>query len=254
MAHQRLFAVAGLLIVTLLAWAYTLAGSGMGMSAARMTAMTPWPGQPSMSMPLPVWSLGYALLMLAMWWVMMVAMMLPSAAPMILLYDRVQRRASPARHFTGTLVFTCAYLLAWLGFSVIAVALQWWLTESGWLSPMLTLQPAWLAAAVFIAAGVYQLTPLKNRCLSQCRAPSGFVATRWRAGVGGAWRMGLEHGAICLVCCWGLMALLFVGGIMNLYWIAGLALLVLAEKALPGGRWIGYASGLVLIGWGLLLL
>ena len=111
-----------------------------------------------------------------------------------------------------------------------------------------------LSGAILVAAGLYQLTPLKHMCLRHCRSPLQFVLGRWRNGLGGAWRMGLEHGAYCVGCCWFLMALLFVGGVMNIYWIAGLTLLVLAEKTIPAGRWFGQALGLGLTAWGVWLL
>jgi predicted metal-binding membrane protein len=184
-------------------------------------------------------------------------MMLPSAAPTLLLFARVNRGRGPS--FGGgaplvpTGVFALGYLLVWGGFSALAVVLQWALEQAKLLSPMLETTDRWLGAALLLAAGLWQLTPLKARCLSQCRSPLSFLMTRWRPGRAGALRMGLEHGLWCLGCCWFLMALLFFGGVMNLFWIAGLALYVLMEKTLPLGHWLGRAVGLALIGAGVAL-
>jgi predicted metal-binding membrane protein len=146
--------------------------------------------------------------------------------------------------------FAAGYLLVWGGFSHFAVALQWGLEAARLLSPMLETSERWLGAAFLVAAGLWQLTPLKARCLSQCRSPLSFLMTRWRPGRAGALRMGLEHGLFCLGCCWFLMALLFFGGVMNLFWIAGLALYVLLEKTLPYGHWLGRVAGVALIAGG----
>jgi predicted metal-binding membrane protein len=190
-----------------------------------------------------------------MWWVMMVAMMLPSAAPMLLLYARVTSEGRSSRSsLISTSMFTGGYLLAWGGFSVVAVTLQWTLESARLLSPMLETTNKWLGAGILICAGLWQLTPMKGVCLRHCRTPFGFLANNWREGNRGALLMGLEHGAWCLGCCWALMALLFFGGIMNLYWIVGLAIFVLVEKTFPFGHWVGRIVGLILVGSGVLLL
>jgi predicted metal-binding membrane protein len=189
--------------------------------------------------------------MFFMWWIMMVAMMLPSAAPMILLFARFNRsqrdRGAP---YVPTGVFALGYVLVWAAFSQVAVAAQWGLERSGMLSSMLASTSVTLGAALLIAAGLYQLTPLKYACLRHCRSPLFFIAHHWRPGEWGALRMGLEHGAFCTGCCWFLMALLFYGGVMNLFWIIGLALLVLLEKLAPAGHWVGWVVGVGLIAWG----
>lgn len=254
--RDRLIVAAGLLGIVLLAWIYTLAGVGMGMNAWEMTAMTPLPGQQSsMMMQSAVWSFGYAALMVAMWWVMMVAMMLPSAAPMILLFAHVHRQkpdqTSPA---VPVGIFVLGYLVVWALFSVLATGLQWLLQQSELISPMLNSTSQLLGGGLLIAAGLYQLTPLKQACLKHCRTPFSFVMQHWRQGNAGAFVMGLEHGAFCLGCCWILMALLFVGGVMNLYWIAGLALFVLLEKTIPRGHRVGMATGILLVIWGVVLI
>ncbi len=229
-----------------LCWAYLAAGAGMEMMARA------------------VWTPAYAGLMFAMWWIMMIAMMLPSALPMLLLFARLYRGAgnragnadgsgvASGPHGWGapTFVFAAAYAVAWAGFSLVAVAAQWGLEAADLISPMLQSTSPLLGGLILIAAGLYQLTPLKQMCLRHCRNPLQFLLGRWRDGAAGAFRMGLAHGAFCVGCCWFLMALLFFGGVMNLMWIAGLTLLVLLEKTLPAGRWLGAGLGVALLGWG----
>jgi predicted metal-binding membrane protein len=197
------------------------------------------------------WSLGYAALVLAMWAVMMAAMMLPSAAPMILFYGTIARkRRTVGNVAVGSGMFVAGYLAVWAGFSVTAVALQFVAEQAALLSPMMEMTSIILAGTLLIVAGLYQWSPLKQSCLRRCRSPLEFVMTQWREGARGAFVMGLSHGAYCLGCCWLLMLLLFVGGVMNLSWIGGMAFFVLVEKASPGGHWIGRVAGAGLVGWG----
>lgn len=240
--HDRRVVAAALALITLLAWVWLLAGAGMDMD---MTGM-------DLDMVMPVdWSPGYAFLMFWMWWIMMIAMMLPSAAPMILLFALVNRRSrEQGAPWTPTAVFTAGYLIAWGGFSLVATLLQWWLEQSGWLTMSMASATPWLGGTILIAAGIYQLTPLKHACLRHCRGPVEFISQHWRPGRAGALRMGLEHGAFCVGCCWVVMGLLFYGGVMNLYWIVGLAVLVLLEKILPAGHWLGSLSGIGFLIWG----
>jgi predicted metal-binding membrane protein len=148
-------------------------------------------------------------------------------------------------------LFVAGYLLVWLGFSVAAAALHWLLEREAFVSTtMMSSQSHWLSGTVLIAAGFYQLSPLKNACLSHCRAPTAFLSRHWRPHASGALRLGALHGAFCVGCCWMLMALLFVGGVMNLAWIAALAILVLVEKVFQAGQWVGRAAGIALIAWG----
>lgn len=252
--RERVLVTAGLALVTALAWAYTVLGVGMPMSAWTMTQM-----DRAMTMPTQPWTPVYGVLVFLMWWIMMIAMMTPSAAPMILLHARVARDAqAKGRDARGTLqqtgVFTAGYLLAWLGFSIAAAALQWGLEAAGLVSRMMTSMSAALSAAVLIAAGVYQWTPLKNVCLRGCRAPAQFLSRHWRPGRRGALRLGILHGAYCVGCCWALMALLFVGGIMNPVWIAALAVVVLVEKVAPAGVVLSRIGGGLLIVWGIVTL
>jgi predicted metal-binding membrane protein len=189
-----------------------------------------------------------------MWGVMMVAMMLPSATPLLLLFARSQRpRVGPAEGSVRTGLLAAGYLAVWLGWSGVAAALQWVLHASLLFSPRVALTSAVAGGALLILAGLYQITPWKYVCLTRCQSPLGFMLAHWREGRGGAFRMGSAHGVYCVGCCWALMVLLFVGGVMSLTWIAALAALVLLEKVVPG-RWVSYASGGGLVAWGLYVL
>ncbi len=252
--RDRIMILGALSIVVVLSWVYILAGAGMDMSALEMTRMTS--GKAGMHMMTPaVWSLSYAALMFVMWWVMMVAMMLSSAAPVVLLFAAINRKQEEnGNPFVPTSIFASAYLIVWAGFSMVAVAVQWSLERADLLSPMLESASVILGGVLLLATGVYQLTPLKRACLNHCRSPLQFILTRWRSGTSGAFRMGIEHGAYCVGCCWFLMGLLFFGGIMNLYWIAGIAVFVLLEKTIPSGHQVGYVVGIALIIWGIAVL
>jgi len=196
----------------------------------------------------PEWSLGYAAIVFVMWAVMMVAMMLPSAAPVVLLAAALDRQhgTSPGR----STLFAAGYLIVWFGFSLAVTAFQYALDTAGLLSETMAIASRLFAAAVLIAAGIYQWTPLKQACLTRCRSPIELLLRYWRKGSLGAVGAGMQHGAFCLGCCWMLMALLFVGGLMNLAWIAGVALLVLIEKTLPWGGRMSRVAGVVLVAWG----
>jgi predicted metal-binding membrane protein len=234
--------VAALLLVVVASWAYLWSGAGT------MEQM----GDMLMPMSSGPWTVTHAVVMLLMWVVMMMAMMLPSASPMLLLYATVARGyRARGQHVGSVAVFASAYVMVWVVFSVVVTALQFALEGMAILSPMMELSSTALAGALLIAAGIYQWTPWKQTCLRHCRSPLEFVLTKWRAGNWGAFEMGVRHGAYCLGCCWMLMLLLFVGGIMSLAWIAGLALLVLVEKLAPLGGWSSRGVGLVLVAWGL---
>jgi len=234
--------IAGLVLVIAIAWAYLLFGAGAGMPDMEGMA-----GR--MSMTAPAWTLSYALLQFLMWAIMMVAMMLPSAAPVILLVAGLARRGAAAGAPSAAW-FAAGYLTVWIGFSLVATTLEWGVHKAGLMSPQMATGSAVLAGAVFIAAGIYQWTPLKAACLRHCRSPLAFLLQHWRAGAAGGIVIGLRHGLYCLGCCALLMALLFVGGIMNLLWIAGLALLVLIEKVLPWGGRTCRLTGAALLAWG----
>jgi predicted metal-binding membrane protein len=190
---------------------------------------------------------------------MMVAMMLPSASPTVLLYGRVVRHAEnrgKAKHASASVAaFASGYLTLWILFSALAVALQYALEQAGALSAMMSSRSVLLSALLLIAAGLYQLTPLKTACLTHCRAPAAIIAAHWRPGVVGAWRMGLSHGVYCVGCCAALMLLLFVGGIMNLVWIVAISIIVGVEKFAPfGTRTAKVIAAALVAGGGALLL
>jgi predicted metal-binding membrane protein len=248
--------LAALVLLTLLAWLFLLAGAGTGMDAFAMSGwFMPLALPPALSSE---WTLLYWLIAFCMWAVMMVAMMLPSASPMVLLYANVVRQAErqgrASRAAPSIAAFAGGYFSLWILFSLLAVATQWALEQLGALSAMMSLRAGWLAGALLIAAGLYQLTPLKAACLRHCRGPAQFIAAHWRPGVLGAWRMGFAHGLYCLGCCAALMLLLFVGGVMNLVWIAGLTLLVAIEKLAPFGSAVAKATAALLIAGGATLI
>jgi len=188
--------------------------------------------------------------MFFMWWIMMMAMMLPSAMPMILVYARASRQQLEAGQApVATCIFVLGYLAAWAAFSLTATLVQWALESNGLLAPSLVSISAYLSAGILFAAGIYQLTPLKRACLHHCRSPIAFISDHWRHGPRGALHMGFTHGTFCVGCCWFLMGFLFFGGVMNLYWIAGLALFVLLEKTVPAGHWLCNVAGIALLVW-----
>jgi predicted metal-binding membrane protein len=247
--RERLVTALALLLLTALAWLWLLRGAGMGMPPRAV--LEPFPhAVPSMAMAPPAWSTAAFVLAASMWWVMMVAMMLPAAAPVILLSAAVSSREGPAAKARSGW-FLAGYLAVWGAFALAAAGLQFALARSGALDQMTLGSGArWFSAAVLVAAGLYQLSPLKGACLSQCRNPGQFLSRHYRRGRSGALSMGARHGAFCVGCCWLLMALLFVGGVMNLAWIALLTLLVAAEKLLPGGRIVASATGIACLAWG----
>ena len=239
--RDRIVVAAGLAGVAALAWAYII---HMGRVMSPTTAMAmPMSGTADLA------ELGW---LVPMWIVMMVAMMVPSAAPTILLVASVARR----RRATGVptasaAVFTLGYLLVWAFYATIAAIAQWQLHRLALLSPAMVNVSPWLGGGLLIAAGLYQWLPVKGACLSRCRSPLGFLSAEWREGTGGALIMGLHHGTICVGCCALLMALLFVAGVMNLLWVAVIAGFVLTEKVVPNGRLLGRITGVLLAGWGL---
>ena len=199
------------------------------------------------------WSLDYFVMMFLMWAIMMVGMMVPTAAPMILIYAQFARNRQRAGPLVSTGAFVTGYLIVWTGFSLAATIAQWGLDEAALLSPMMVSTSPWLGAGLLIAAGVFQLTPWKNACLAHCRTPFQFFTEHWRIGRLGALRMGLHHGWYCLGCCWALMLLLFFGGVMNLLWIAAITVFVLLEKVLPRGPIAGRVSGVAMIALGVVV-
>ena len=244
--RDRSVVVAGVVGVAAVAWAYTayLAWDMPGMAIGT-----------SMAMPqTQVWGAVDFALTFVMWAVMMVAMMVPTAAPMILVFAKVNRtRREQRRPFIPTGVFLSGYLIIWSGFALLATLAQWGLHSASLLSPTMVSSGPILGGTLLLTAGVFQWSPLKRVCVTQCRTPMAFIMTEWREGARGALTMGIKHGTYCLGCCWVLMALLFVLGVMNLLWIAALAAFVLCEKILrpgPAGNAVSWATGLGLVVWG----
>ena len=238
LSRERLGLAAALAAVAVLAWI------GMFYMAVDMDA-------PGSAVPAH-WTAGYFAAMFVMWAVMMAAMMVPSVAPTVLLFAALRRAAGHS--FRETLAFTGGYLVAWSAFSLLATAAQWRLAEAWMLSPDMRSESATFAGLLFVAAGIYQFTPLKQACLAKCRAPAQFLVAHRRDGKLGALVMGIEHGVFCIGCCWALMALLFAFGVMNLLWVAAIAAFVLVEKLFPGGRGIAATAGAVLVALGLFLM
>jgi predicted metal-binding membrane protein len=219
--HERAIIACTVALLTALSWAFLLRDAQMTMMEPPLTAI------------------------IAMWWLMMLAMMLPSATPAILLYARVRQTRAGDASIAQTWVFLVGYLAVWLLFSIVAASVQSLATDSS-----MALRSRAAQGAVLVAVGLYQLSPLKTACVSQCRSPGQFISRHWRPGWEGAFRLGVIHGAYCVGCCWMLMGLLFVGGVMNLLWVVGLTILVAAEKLLPGGSLLAKVSGIAFILWG----
>jgi predicted metal-binding membrane protein len=242
--RDRLIVVVGLAAVVALAWVYLAIGAGMDTGMADMPMDMPMPRSPF-----------DAALAFVMWWVMMIAMMVPSAAPRVLLFTTIRRKQEASvRPSVEAWLFLGGYLLIWAGFSLIAILAQWGLERAGLLSMAMASTSAVLGGVILLAAGLYQFTPVKNACLRYCRSPVLFLSRYWQPGAAGALRMGLRHGGYCLGCCWFLMALLFVSGVMNLVWIAGIAIYVAFEKLLPLGHRLSRAAGVGLIVSGTIIL
>ncbi|MDH3504514.1 MAG: DUF2182 domain-containing protein [Nitrospirota bacterium] len=239
--------LSGLIGVIVLAWTYVM------YLWATMPVMNA--DVPGAIMPLHPWVPVDFVFVFLMWAVMMVGMMLPSAVPMTLLYAGMVRKAGrQSTPMAPTGAFVAGYLALWSVFSVAATVVQWGLHEAAMLSSMMVARSQVLGGGLLMVAGVYQLTPWKAVCLDHCRAPAHFIAEHWRPGVCGAFRLGLHHGAFCLGCCWALMGLLFVGGVMNVLWIAAITVFVFLEKVLPVGAWsarVGWVAGIGLIVSGL---
>lgn len=247
-SRDRAIVLAGLAILFLLAWGYLIYLVWMmGRMPAAMAMAEPH---------LQGWTFAEGALCLLMWAVMMVGMMIPSAAPMILIYARTARqRVSQGQPYVPTALFVLGYVMVWTAFSVFATAAQWGLQTTALLSPTLLRSTSpLLGGAILVAAGLFQWTSLKQRCLTHCRSPLNFLLNEWREGRRGALVMGLRHGLFCLGCCWALMGLLFVTGVMNLLWVALIGLFVLLEKVVPGQRWLSAGTGGLLTGWGFWLM
>jgi predicted metal-binding membrane protein len=243
---QQAIVAACLLSMAALAWAWLLR------EAAATHAMAAMPG---METPAPGALVDYLPAAFLMWFVMMAAMMTPSATPMVLLYGRFVRTRQARTALASTALFAGAYLSVWAAFSLGAGVLQWTLVRGGLVSATdLALGGGRTAGALLAAAGLYQLTPIKRICAESCRSPLSLLMRLWRPGWAGALRLGVAHGMYCVGCCWLLMTLLFVGGVMNLAWVAVLALVVLVEKVGPVGRWAAPAVGVLALAAGAALM
>jgi predicted metal-binding membrane protein len=249
--RDRVILGAGLLAVALLAWAWLISEAHRMSVSGVCECMRMKMGGPDNS----AWPAAALLPLFLMWGVMMVAMMLPTALPMVLTFAAVTRnRQRLGRPYVPTIVFVSGYLAIWCVFSAIIAAGQWLLHRHALLSPSMATTSAIFAGVLLIGAGVFQFTPLKRSCLTRCRGTLEFILMRWREGRSGAFRMGLEHGAFCTGCCWALMTLLFVAGVMNIFWVAALTALVCLEKILPARARVSLATGVILAGWGLYVL
>jgi predicted metal-binding membrane protein len=241
--RDRAIVAFGLAGVVTLSWTYLIymdwgmRHMDIGVKMVIMPAMQQW----------TAWDL---VLVFLMWTVMMVAMMVPSASPVILLFAEINRRRNEQQGtFVGTGQFLLGYLTAWTGFSVLATLAQWGLLTAALVSPMMESTNKALGAGLLLIAGLFQFSRLKYACLAHCRSPIGFLATEWQRGAGSAFRMGLKHGGYCLGCCWALMGLLFAFGVMNLLWVATISAFVLLEKITPPNQLVSRLSGLLFIGW-----
>jgi predicted metal-binding membrane protein len=241
---SRVLVVAALAVLTTLAWNWLLP-----MHMAPMALLGAGPPAAYQA-----WTADTAWFMFAMWSVMMAGMMIPTAVPMVLTLERMARNRRDRQPLAAATVFILAYVAIWTGFSASVTAGQWAVERAGLMSGMMASASAWLSGLLLIGAGLFQFSPLKHACLARCRSPMGFLLTEWRPGLRGVFITGLRHGLYCLGCCWALMALLFVFGTMNLIAAAGLAGLVLAEKALPGGALVARVAGVAFAGWGLWIL
>ena len=246
--RDRIIVLSALTVIVALSWAYILSLASDMQNNMDVTI--------EMAMPqVQTWGAANFVLTFAMWSVMMVAMMTPSTAPMILMFAGINRRRQKQQvPYVSTSVFLLGYLVVWAAFSVLATAAQWGLHAVSLLSPMMVSTSPVLGGTLLLIAGIYQWTPLKHACLSKCRSPLGFVLNEWREGRWGAFLMGLKHGGYCTGCCWSLMALLFVAGVMNLLWVGAIAGFVLLEKVAPAGQRMGQAAGVLMIAGGVVLL
>jgi predicted metal-binding membrane protein len=247
--RERVVTIGALLAVTAGAWVWLLR------MRSDMAAAEPRPGMSMPGMTMAAMSPADAVMLFLMWTVMMAAMMLPSAAPMVLLVSSVnRRRRERASQAAPTAAFVAGYFIVWTGFSAAAAASQWALHQHALLTPAMASRSPVIGGAILLVAGLYQWLPVKSACLGHCRSPLHFLGSEWREGTAGSIVMGLRHGLYCLGCCWALMLLLFVAGVMNLAWVAAIAALVLVERVSRFGPWIGRLAGLALVGYGAWLL
>ncbi|HLX12814.1 MAG TPA: DUF2182 domain-containing protein [Bacteroidota bacterium] len=252
--QDRLIIGSALFLITAISWYYLVYLHGEMKGIDLMMSMK----NCTMKMAMPMtggWTGTDFLMMFLMWSIMMVAMMIPSAAPLLLLYASISRKnAQTDAPYAPTGFFLLGYILVWSGFSAVAAFLQWFFQAHALLSPMMISTSTKLGSGILLIAGVFQFTPFKNTCLTHCRSPLEFIMKHWKTGPAGALGMGVRHGTYCLGCCWMLMAVLFVTGIMNLLWVGVISLFVLLEKIAPKPLLISRIAGILLIGDAVLLL
>jgi predicted metal-binding membrane protein len=247
--RDRLFIWICLVLVTALAWAYLVRLSHqMSSSTAHDTMMA----QMGMTMDMP-WTATDVFFTFVMWAVMMVGMMTGTAAPMLLLFAGARAARGSRGMPPAVMMFGLGYIIVWVAFSAGAALAQWMLHQSAMLTPAMAASNGRLGGAILVAAGAYQLTSIKGACLTRCRSPLGFLMTHWHDGAIGALQMGLRHGVYCVGCCWLLMCLLFVVGVMNLVWVAALTAFVLVEKIGPYGLMVARTAGAIMIVFGILV-
>lgn len=245
--RDQFFVFIGLFLLTVISWAY-ITHLNSAMPSESMDSMVNDVAMPQMHQ----WDIKDVATIAIMWSVMMTAMMLPSATPMILIFSTVNRK----RHLSGnkivpTWIFLSGYLLVWIGFSIMATGTQWGMHTLSLISPELKIINPLVSGMVLMAAGIYQFTPIKDVCLKNCHSPLGFIMGNWRDGKFGALLMGLQHGKYCVGCCWAFMLLLFVAGVMNLLWVAIITIFIFLEKVAPIRHWLSRTAGFLLAAWGL---
>ena len=237
---SRVIVIVGIVILSVLAWGYMVYLGGD--ISADFTANHHTQNHHSTNF----------LFIFIMWSVMMVAMMVPSAAPTIIMFDTIiHKKYRNTYRFSPTIVFVAGYLAAWTVYSGFAAIAQLWLQHSDLISPTMSKSSPIVSGILLVVAGLFQFSPLKYACLKHCRSPMGFFIIHWQDGHRGALEMGLRSGIYCVGCCWAIMVLMFVAGVMNVFWMAILAIFILAEKLIPWGRRFSQLSGYFLIAWGI---
>lgn len=245
-SRDQIVVASCIVVVTLLAWAYLFRlDRGMDMTAGASAVMS----RMALTIDAP-WSAREFFFTFAMWSVMMTGMMTVTAAPVLLLFTKMRSAAVDGRPTASGLLFGVGHILVWIGFSALSALAQWTLHQNRWLSSGMVVTSSRVGGLILVAAGAYQLTPGKSKCLKQCQSPLGFLLSNWRDGARGAFELGLRHGAFCLGCCWAIMLVLFVVGVMNLVWVALLTAFVLVEKFGPSGVRLARIGGVVMIAFG----
>ena len=246
-SQDKIIVLLGLALVAAIGWLYVVY---MAWAMDNMHLVDMWMPPRSGTR---AWTLWDFFMLFIMWFSMMIAMMTPTAVPMVMMFTVVNRQKKlKGQPYAPTFMFLAGYLTAWGLFSLLASIIQWPLHERGLLNPMMNSTSYLMSGATLILAGIYQLTPMKDACLNQCRTPLGFIMASWRDGSLGAFKMGFHHGVFCCGCCWALMAILFSVGVMNMLWVVLITIFVLLEKILPFSttitRWI---AGAGLVVWGI---